>query len=340
MENRFAGAHNQAGRRRRWLASVDPEPVGRVDANEAIVVADRSVERSAILYTPQQFSMLPRVISPRLWKHVVALTVLSMASVAGVWWEHQAGFADTHSITRGIVGIFILLAAQLAWVISWIRSCSEVDFQGRYRCWKWFAVTASALAVMVLTDTYALVPDLVATVLAPITGAIKAARPAVVLVTLVPVAILVPVRVLRDMSRCVWSRVFLVGAILLTIVRFMLVYGAAGASISLLTLNLLLVTTALSVFASMLLHCRFVAFISNAPPVSKRSKANRTPAVQETSLVKDTSQVDYNAVSETGGPAPSPQDEHSPAEPTTAKAILPPKRTPGRRKKKGRRKAA
>jgi len=336
MENRFAGGQNQAGRRRRRLANADPEPVGLLDATDAIVVVERGVESSAILHAPQQFSMLPRVVSERLWKHVAVLSLLLVASVSAVWWEQRATVAGDSSITRGIVGLFILLSAQLAWVISWIRSCSEVDFQGRYRCWKWFAVTASALAVMVLTDTYALVPDLVATVLAPITGAIKAARPALVLVTLVPVAILVPVRVLKDMSRCVWSRLFLVAAILLTIIRFMLVYGAAGASISLLTLNLLLVLAALSVFASMLLHCRFVAFISNAPPVAKPSRVKPTSAVAETPQVKNTPQVDDNAVPET----PSPPEEDAAAEPAAGEAEPPPKRAPGRRKKKSRRKAA
>lgn len=334
MENRFAGAQNQAGRRRRRLAHADPEPVGFVDATGTIVVAARGVEGSAIPHTPQQFSMLPRVVSPRLWKHVALLSLLLVVSVSAVWWEQKATVAGVSSITRGIVGLFILLSAQLAWVISWIRSCSEVDFQGRYRCWKWFAVTASAMAVMVLTDTYTLVPNLVATVLAPITGAIKAARPALMLVTLVPVAVLVPVRVLKDMNRCVWSRLFLVGAILLTIVRFMLVYGAAGAAISLLTLNLLLVLAALSVFASMLLHCRFVAFISNAPPAARRSQVKRASAVDNAPPNKD------NEAAEAPSSAPTPTAEKTATGPANAHAEPSPNRPTKGRKQKGRRKAA
>jgi hypothetical protein len=334
MGNRFAGAQNQAGRRRRRLAHVDPEAVAAVDGTVAIVLAERGAEASDILDTPQQFTMLPRVVSSRLWKHVAVLTVLLFVSVGAVWWEQRVTVTGVSSITRGIVGLLILLSAQLAWMISWIRSCSEVDFQGRYRCWKWFAVIAGALAVLVLTDTCALVPDLVVTVLAPITGAIKAARPALVLVTLAPVAILVPVRVLRDMRRCVWSRLFLVGAILLTIVRFMLVYGTAGASISEFTLNLLLVLAALSVFASMLLHCRFVAFISNAPPVAKRSKVKLTLAAEDTSQVKD------NAVTETPSPAPPPREDDYAAEPAAAHTEPSSKRPFKGRKKRGRRKAA
>ena len=291
MENRFAGTQNQAGRRRRRLVSVDPEPAALVDCVEATGPGAGAVDHSAVLHTPQQFSMLPRVVSPRLWKHVGLLSLLLAASMIAVWWEHRTTVLGASSVTRGIVGLFILLSAQLAWMISWIRSRSEVDFQGRYRCWRWFAVTASVLAVTVLTDTYSLVPDLVAAILAPMTGAIKAARPALVLVTLVPVAVLVPVQVLRDMSRCAASRLFLVGAILLTIVRFMLVYNSNNVSISLLTLDMLLVLAALSVFASMLLHCRFVAFISNAPPVTKRSNVKRTEAVEDTPLDSDVAEV-------------------------------------------------
>ncbi|MCP4856755.1 MAG: hypothetical protein GY903_19915 [Fuerstiella sp.] len=333
MENRFAGTQNQAGRRRRRLAHADPEPVGFVDAIDHIAIAESDVEGSAIPHTPQQFSMLPRVVSRRLWKHVAILLLMLAASVTAVWWEHRTTVAGVSSITRGIVGLFILLSAQLAWVISWIRSCSEVDFQGRYRCWRWFSVTASALAVTVLTDTYASVPELVTVVLTPITGAIKTARPALVLVTLVPVAVLVPVRVLRDMSRCVWSRLFLVSAILLTIVRFMLVYGAADASISLFTLNLLLVLASMSVFASMLLHCRFVAFISNAPPVARRSKDKKLA-----SAVDDVTSSDNKA--EAPAPVTPPREEETATEPAAVQSEPPPKRPSKRQKKKGRRKAA
>ncbi|MDG1894296.1 MAG: hypothetical protein P8J37_05240 [Fuerstiella sp.] len=328
MENQFVGVQNHAARRRRRLASGGSDPLEFVDATGRVVAVDGSVERPSAMNCQQQFSLLPRVVSPRLWKHVVTLTGVAACSVGAVWWEHRTGATGTHSITRGIVGIFILLSAQLAWGISWIRSRSEVDFQGRYHCWRWFAVTASVLAVTVLTETYTLFPDLVAATLAPMTGTINAARPALVLVTLVPIAILVPAQVLRDMSRCVTSRLFLVGAILLTIVRLMLVYNSTNVSISLLTLDLLLVLAALSVFASMLLHCRFVAFVSNAPPMRRRSNVKRTETAEDTPPGSDVA----------GAPSSATAQEEE-TEPSVI-AEPPTDRPSRRRKKKGRKKAA
>ncbi|MEO1980166.1 MAG: hypothetical protein ABGZ24_06595, partial [Fuerstiella sp.] len=122
MENRFAGAQNHAGRRRRRLVNADPAQVESVDAADPIVIMEGAVEGSIILHTPQQFSMLPRVVSPRLWKHVAVLSLLLAASVSAVWWEQRTTVAGVSSITRGIVGIFILLSAQLSWVINRIRS--------------------------------------------------------------------------------------------------------------------------------------------------------------------------------------------------------------------------
>jgi hypothetical protein len=144
------------------------------------------------------------------------------------------------------------------------------------------------------------------------------------------VAVLVPVQVLRDMSRCAASRLFLVGAILLTIVRFMLVYNSGSVSISLLTLDLLLILAALSVFASMLLHCRFVAFISNAPPVARRLNVKRTEAVADTPT--------DSAVADLSSSVSPEQEEDEEAEPSVI-ADPPAKRQRKSRKTSRRRKA-
>lgn len=254
MGNRFAGAADLAQRRRRRLA--------RTDHVEDIPLLITSLSTGANSLPQQEARLLRKVVSPRLWKHLSLLAGLPLLWVV----LYGAAGVPRPSVMNGFSGILLLLAAQLATIVGWLRARSATDFQGHYRAWKWLAIGLAAGAALILTDSASVLPDVVAYLLRPLTGPLESARKAVVLVPALAWCGFILVRVLPDMNRSVWSQSLLILALLVGIVRFMLVHTPAVTSISADTLSALVLASTYAAFASMLLHCRHVAYICNDAP--------------------------------------------------------------------------
>ena len=279
MENRFAGATDLADRRRRRLANEDPfaEPSGHhaVSGLEAISLCGAAP-------TDVDSQLLRRIISPRLWKHGVLLLAIASAFVAIIVVNQTRARdfgTDLSLVTRSFTGCLLLVSAQLALLIGWLRSRSAVDFQGRYRWWKWFALGLGCVSVLILTDTFAAMPQLASSALEPLTGRIHAARNTLVVVPTVAFWSIVLVRVVPDMSRNFWNQSLLVVAGLTTAVRMMLAFGSLNSTIPSASLDAMVCGASVLTFAAMLLHCRFVAYVSNGPPEGRSlrgTKQNRT----------------------------------------------------------------
>lgn len=291
MENRFAGAQNQAERRRRRLANDEPSALSPTESQIAAVGTVNSFS-SITGGGAIDSQMLRRFISPRLWKHVVLLLGLAILGTALTWWSRTAGegTVEPSRVLEGMAGMLLLLAGQLAFLIGWIRSQSDLDFQGRYRGWRWMAAAACVLALILLTGTSSLIPQLLVKVVESATGPIQAARPAVLFVFVAVFGLSVLARVLPDMGRCLYSQALLAAAMLTTVVQLMLVHGASQSSIQSETLNAMTLLAAWATFASMLLHCRFVAFVCGAPPV--RSTSVSEPVASQPTESETTSTVD------------------------------------------------
>ena len=277
MGSRFAGAQDQADRRRRWLANDDlaNDNQGEKSFTDASYGSpiDAFAETAAVPHSPE-LEFVRYLISPMLWKHIVALTAVLLLGIGVAYWSHslaaETRFGNTAvspmRLLDGFSGILMLLSGQLAIVTGWLRSRSEVDFQGRYRGWKWMAAASCLLATIILTGTSDIVTTLMTSFIEFFTGPIQSARPAILFIGCVSSAMLILGRVLPDMGRCVYTQGLLVVAVLATIVRLMLMYGAAQVEINSSVFNQLTLLATFATFGSMLLHCRYVAFICNDPP--------------------------------------------------------------------------
>ena len=268
MENRFAGAKDHSDRRRRWLSQEEGleasllEDLPEADAIEGQHEPSRVTE-----------SLTRRVISRRLW--LVALSVLSITAVsAAVIWlkdgsRRHFGTGPLAQLPEDLMdrfsGLLLLAGGVYALFIGWIRSESEVDFKGRYRSWRWLAVYLGLIGCFQILAIGPLVPELLSRLLFPLTGTIQAARPAVVLAVSLTVSAFLLYRILPDMGRCVWSQATLTSAVLMMIVRFMLQHSSHNG-IQQATLDALFLLSANTTLSSLLLHCWYVAWVSNAPP--------------------------------------------------------------------------
>jgi len=254
MVNQFAGAADLAQRRRRRLAQTElaaDEPLHMVLPSAGVESLPR-----------QEVRLLRKIVSPRLWKHLSLLAGLPLLWVV----LYGTAGAPRSSVMNGFSGILLLLAAQLATIVGWLRARSATDFQGHYRAWKWLAIGLATGAALILTDSARILPDVAAYLLRPLTGPLESARKAVVLVPVLAWCGFVLVRVLPDMNRSFWSQSLLIVALLVGVVRFMLVHTPAVSAISTPTLSALVLASTYAAFASMLLHCRHVAYICNDPP--------------------------------------------------------------------------
>lgn len=96
---------------------------------------------------------LRRLISPRLWKHIALAAALFGIGVAMLWAAlesralgealgpevEQLVSLDRARLIRGYGGLLLIVAAELALLIWYVRSRSRRDFSGRYRSWAWAA---------------------------------------------------------------------------------------------------------------------------------------------------------------------------------------------------------
>ncbi|MEZ6125536.1 MAG: hypothetical protein R3C49_20505 [Planctomycetaceae bacterium] len=271
MENHFAGAQDLHNRRRRWLSTCESDP----DSDElAELISNPS--RSTLPFSrqyPHSSQLLRRLISPRLWKHVCLLTVLTAAVTGVIYWQQNPQQGDAGSTQRlslavgvGLTGLMQLAAGQLSFLVGWIRSRSEVDFRGRYRSWKWLAVLLMLSGILSLTGLNHQASAGALKAVETMTGPLQAARPAVLLIPMILAVLFVTLRILPDMNRNRWSQSLLAAATAVAAIRILLPHTPLQSSISERLPGMLdLATSGVAVFA-LTLHCRFVAFVCHDPP--------------------------------------------------------------------------
>lgn len=275
MGSGFAGSQDLGHRRRRRLSQDDhDQPL----LEEFFPGTDAEVasEQTFAEHYPANADLLRRFVSPRLWKQICVLVCVFVAIAAGAWWDttRSAQSGDRGRLVVGITALMLLLSGQLAFMTGWIRSHSTIDFRGRYRWWKWLGFGAVASGVLMITGLDHVLPGLMVSLVEPVTGPIKAARPALIFVPTLAFCIVVLGRVIPDMSRSFWSQGFLVAATLVMTLRLMLIHTSSRTVIDEATLSQMSLLAACCGFAAMSLHCRFVAFVNNDPPTALERTTN------------------------------------------------------------------
>lgn len=279
-------AASSSDRRRRRMAA-DDIPCRADLLAEFGIVTDNAASVSVPVSEAGDM-LVKRVISRRIWKHVTVL----VASTMVVAWMILAGDAalpaqlpssaeTARDVARAVTGVELLVAGQLALVIGWLRSRSQLDYRGRYRAWKWFAVVLLAAGFVTLSALQHVIPDLLAAMLQPLLGTISAARPVLGFLPVVAAGSLVVIRVLPDTSRNRISQLMLGTAVVIAMIR--LTPGEFLLSRS--ARNLFALPAALLeshlIFCGVLLHARFVAWVCNDPPVRANSARRAQQAVSE-----------------------------------------------------------
>jgi hypothetical protein len=193
-----------------------------------------------------------------------------------------------------------------------------VDFNGRYRWWKWLGTLVTTAGVLYITNSVGILPSLAVSLAEPIIGNVSAARHALIIVPAAALMIVVLGRIIPDMSRNRVAQAGFCMAIATALAHT--IAGSAGASNAAapqMQAGLLLVTTT-TMLASLMLHARFVLYISNDPPVSRttgsRSVAARAdsamPAPEPDSQSTGISDASPDNISQT--PSPAEVDKPSP----------------------------
>lgn len=234
---------------------------------------------------------LRKLISSRYWKLILIAAGLAAADTALLWAGHElarhplrwgpgarAAFSlESGTAARFLGGILLLVSAQIAALIGWIRSRSPEDFDGRYRVWSWVAAAWFLFGVAVLTGA----PQALSATMEWRFGVFLWQQPT--LTWLVPsyvVALSMLWCLHRDMLGCRISLTLLALA------------GLSAALAGLCSLQLLddpdrllgaaaMLSTQTLIFLSMLVHARFVLYETNDPPPLRRrvvTRARRRPA--------------------------------------------------------------
>ena len=289
MSQRFAGSRMLGERRRRRLAAEFDE--GSVPT----VVVPAETEPSSAAPTERRdprrsTAELPlrKFISPRVWKHWAIGCLGALAGVgilAGAMDGTQSAAAIGTNLSRflsppeaGLAtfggSVLLLLSAQLALLIRWVRSQSVNDFGGQYRVWSWAAFVWFLFAFIVGTAAHRAAGELA---LAAWGAAIWQPE---LLCWLLPAALIGSVQfefLHRDMCGCRSSLIMLRLAALCYL-------AAAFFSMPLLPGDpsswngLLPVGTSLyghlCVFLSMSLHARHVIYVTADPPRPRSIRTN------------------------------------------------------------------
>jgi len=166
MAASFAGSRCLDERRRRRIAGnwddeeVVPDGVCGELPPAAVIEA---VERHAV---PRQHLPLRRLISPRLWKHLLVAAVTLIIGVMGFWagWEAErigeilgpeaarlVAFGENRMLDF-YGAVLVAASSQLALLIWWVRSKSQTDFSGRYHVWRWTASLGFVISAGLLLD--------------------------------------------------------------------------------------------------------------------------------------------------------------------------------------------
>jgi hypothetical protein len=280
----FAGSRSLDERRRRRLAT----------GSESVSLdqpADVSPRRSAAAKTkknrrgPAHFP-LRKVISIRYWKlgAVIFCATLAAAGILLGGWAASfygeqlgPGFVflfrlDAARLVRGFAAVGLLLAGELALLISWARAQSLQDFNGRYRGWV-FCALLGFLAAFGLQTQLAAAWSATATWLWATPFSHKAT-----LLWLVPTAtgaLFVHAYLVREMRDCRLSSIFAwlaalfgCGAAVVVMAR-PLPLPILQARLVECGVALLFVVCA---FSSLLLHARHVLYVCADPPSSGPSR--------------------------------------------------------------------
>ncbi|MEZ6130912.1 MAG: hypothetical protein R3C59_19755 [Planctomycetaceae bacterium] len=340
MENRLAGQHSADRRRRRMSTDLHDEELFQEFFPEAALPM-RTVPQP-LLRQDSDATLLRRVISPSLWKHGLLLTFGAILVGVVLWWEHResraVGDLRHQQLAAGLAGLLLMVSGQLALVTGWLRTDSEIDFQGRYRWWTWLSLGFFAAAVTVATHSQSEISNLVAALLEPVMGSIRSARQAIVLVPGITYGIIVLGRILPDMSRSRLSQSLLVVAVLTMTVRWL---QSGHASVLTVRPDALLLAAAYVAFASMLLHCRFVAYVCHDPPV-RNTSTSQAPTVLPVVTAKTELDVSIETRMPLEADATASAKTNTAANDDVQKAIEPPptKRKAQKRSKQPSRKAA
>jgi len=163
MAMRFAGARWLDERRRRRLA-VDQ---GVPEMNEETTAVDGDETSKFKPSKPATLSI--RTVVPRSAWTMLALSLLLLgacdAVIAAAWFQESVPelFRSAHKDVFGIdtphaatwmASALLLVAAQLAVVIGWVRGHCLTDFDGRYRAWTRVAISWLVIAGVVGTGAH------------------------------------------------------------------------------------------------------------------------------------------------------------------------------------------
>ena len=193
---------------------------------------------------------------------------------------------------------------------------------------------------LLLTNSAATLPILASRLLQPLTGPIQAARYAIVLVPAVVCSLLVLAKVLPDMKRCLGAQCLLIAGVMFLVVRLMLDYGSSSPHIDPALLESMTLATCCFLFASMLVHCWFVGYISNDPPVPRRGLGSSGPenvSEQSQHAPLDTSKESSPEAVEATQLEPTPDTESEIPQHTSDETEQPKRKA--RTKRKGNRKS-
>ena len=268
----FAGNGGQMDRRRRLLAREGHADASADDAGDTVVAS----RENAAFPQLSRDRMMRRLISPRLWKHVVVACGLTgiPLTLAAAWMliDSPVAVADEEaagsvSLLRGFAGLGLFLSAQLCLLICWVRSASAVDFRGGFRAWRWMAVLLLGASLLMLTGRASDVTDGIAALLQPLLGTLDAARPALLFVPACACMAFVLRYLVPDMGRCRAAQGLLVCGVALMIGRVLLGMRATSgdAAYESAICELLIAGLMLSAIQ---LHCRFVIHVNPNPPVA------------------------------------------------------------------------
>lgn len=269
------------GRRRRLLAHQETSELLQ-EFRELSPQTSAPVALRPAGIEPDQ-RVLQRMVSPQLWKHILLILVLGFLAVTSVWSEisqppaiRNLATASQPRVSQGLAGLCFFAAGQLALMIGWIRARSSVDFSGRYRCWKWLAGCLISTGALWITNTQDSLPLLAESLAEPLIGSIGAARRTLVVVPIASLSIWVLGRVIPDMGRNRTSQTVFTVGVLAALLRLLMVYSSSLGTCPASILNAVLLTSAGLLVSSLLLHTRFVMYISQDPPQRALSAARTT----------------------------------------------------------------
>ena len=219
-----------------------------------------------------------RLVSQKLWKHILLIcgaTVVAALAVATTYFRQQLPPAfPVEQITRAVAGIELLIAGQFSILIGWLRCRSQVDYRGRYRSWRWFGAVLMIAGCVTLADLQPTLSTLLTDLVEPLTGNISAARPALTVVLGCSLILLLMSRIVPDTGRNRVAQLLILFAGVPAILNVVEVSDPSSQLLPSVTSPHLMVAASHLLFTAVLLHARFVAWISNDPPLPAVRKAD------------------------------------------------------------------